>query len=69
MAALNIMRTMFVRIGFTNAATQVIVDEEQGIDVLEEIQLLTDNAIENRCKVRLYVNLGVSSRDRTPTIL
>ncbi len=40
------MRTMFVRIGFTNAAAQVKV-EEQGMDVLDEIQLLTDDEIEN----------------------
>ena len=50
MAALNAMWTVLVRIGYTNAAAQVIV-EEQGMDVLEEIQLLTDNEIENLCKV------------------
>ena len=50
MAALNAMRTIFVRIGFTSAAAKVIV-EEQGMDVLKEIQLLTDNEIKNLCKV------------------
>ena len=50
MAAWNAMRTMFVRIGFTNVAAQVIVDE-QGMDTLDEIQLLTDDEIENLCKV------------------
>ena len=65
MAALNAMQTIFF-FCFKSAAAK---EKEQGMNVLEEIQLLTDNAIENRCKVRLYVNLGVSSRDRTPTIL
>ncbi len=51
MAALNAMRTMFVRFGFTNATVQVIVNE-QGIDVLEEIKLLTDDDIKNLCKVK-----------------
>jgi hypothetical protein len=51
MAALNAMQTMFVRFGFTNAAVQVIVNE-QGMDVLEEIELLTtDDEIEDLCKV------------------
>ena len=46
MAAVSAMRTMFVCIGFTNAAAQVII-KEQGMDTLEEIQLLTDDKIEN----------------------
>jgi hypothetical protein len=50
MAAVNAMRTMFVRIGFTNTASQVIVDE-QGMDSLDEIRLLTDDEIESLCKV------------------
>lgn len=50
MAAVNAMRTMFNRIGFTVAASQVIVDE-QGMDSLDEIRLLTDDEIENLCKV------------------
>ena len=50
MAAVNAMRTMLNRIGFTIAASQVIVDE-QGLDSLEEIRLLTDDEIENLCKV------------------
>ena len=49
MAALNAMHTMFVRIGFTNAAAQVIV-EEQRMDVLDKIQLLTDDESKNLCK-------------------
>ena len=39
MAALNAMRTMFQRIGFSLTASQVIVDE-QGLDSVEEIKLL-----------------------------
>ncbi len=31
MAAVNAMRAMFVRIGFTNAAAQVIVEEQRWI--------------------------------------
>jgi hypothetical protein len=50
MAALAAMRTMFNRLGFTVAASQVIVDE-QGLDTLDEIKLLTDDEIENLCKV------------------
>jgi hypothetical protein len=50
MAALNAMRTMLQRIGFSAAASQVLVDE-QGMDTLAEIQLLTDDEIENLCKV------------------
>jgi ribosomal protein S13 len=50
MAAVIAMRTMFNRIGFTVAAAQVIVDE-QGMDTLDEIKLLTDDEIENLCKV------------------
>ena len=44
------MRTMLQRIGFSAAASQVLVDE-QGMDTLAEIQLLTDDEIENLCKV------------------
>jgi hypothetical protein len=50
MAAVNAMRMMFNRIGFTLAASQVIVDD-QGMDTLEEIRLLSDDVIENLCKV------------------
>ena len=35
------MRTMLARIGFTVAASTVIVDE-QGLDQLDEIKLLTE---------------------------
>jgi hypothetical protein len=65
MAAWNAMRTMFVRIGFTNVAAQVIVDE-QGMDTLDEIQLLTDDEIENLCKV--IRRPGGWSQDPIPTI-
>ena len=44
------MRTMLARIGFTVAASTVIVDE-QGLDQLDEIKLLTDDEVENLCKV------------------
>jgi hypothetical protein len=50
MAALNAMCTMLQRIGFSAAASQVLVDE-QGMDTLAEIQLLTDDKIESLCKV------------------
>ena len=50
MAALNAMRTMLQRIGLSAAASQVIVDE-QGLDSLNEIRLLTDDEIESLCKV------------------
>jgi hypothetical protein len=50
MAAVNAMRTMLNRIGFTIAASQVIVDE-QGLDSLDEIRLLTDDEIDSLCKV------------------
>jgi hypothetical protein len=46
MAALNAMRTMLQRIGLSAAASQVIVDE-QGLDSLNEIRLLTDDEIES----------------------
>jgi ribosomal protein S13 len=50
MAAINAMRTMLQRIGLSAAASQVIVDE-QGLDSLNEIKLLTDDEIESLCKV------------------
>ena len=50
MAAQAAMRTMYARIGFTAAAAQVIVDE-QGLDSLDEVKLLTDDEIESLCKV------------------
>jgi hypothetical protein len=50
MAAVNAMRTIFNPIGFTIAASQVIVNK-QGLDSLDEIRLLTDNKIKNLCKV------------------
>ncbi|KAI2512329.1 Reverse transcriptase (RNA-dependent DNA polymerase) [Fragilaria crotonensis] len=45
-----VMRAAMVRIGFTEMAAQALVDE-QGMDSLEEIKLLTDDEIESLCKV------------------
>ncbi len=45
-----VMRAAMVRIGFTEMAAQALVDE-QGMDTLEEIKLLTDDEIESLCKV------------------
>jgi hypothetical protein len=50
MAAVSAVRTMLNRIGFTIAASQVIVDE-QGLDSLDEIKPLTDDKIEDLCNV------------------
>ena len=50
MAAVAAMRTLFTRIGFTLAAAQAIVDE-QNLDSLAEVKLLTDDEIESLCKV------------------
>jgi hypothetical protein len=44
------MRATMTRIGFTQAAAQAIVDE-QDISSLGEVQLLTDDEIESLCKV------------------
>jgi ribosomal protein S13 len=44
------MRTIFIRIGFTTAAAQAIA-EDQGLDNLAEVKLLTDDEIESLCKV------------------
>ena len=45
-----VMRAAMTRIGFTGAAAHTLV-EEQGIDNLEEVRLLTNNEIESICKV------------------
>jgi hypothetical protein len=45
-----VMRAAMVRIGFTEMAAQALVDE-QGMDSLGEIKLLTDDEIESLCKV------------------
>lgn len=50
MAAIAAMRTMLTRIGFSQVAAQAIV-EDQGLDTLSEIKLLTDDEIESLCKV------------------
>jgi ribosomal protein S13 len=44
------VRTALVRIGFLDAAAQAITDE-QGIDSLEEIRLLSDDEISNLAKL------------------
>lgn len=44
------MRAAMVRIGFTIDAAQALV-EEQGMDSLDEIKLLSDDEIESLCKV------------------
>ncbi|KAI2493979.1 hypothetical protein MHU86_20553 [Fragilaria crotonensis] len=45
-----VMRAVMTRIGFTEAAAQALV-EEQGLDTLEEIRLLSDDEIESLIKV------------------
>jgi hypothetical protein len=45
-----VMRTAFIRVGYSEAAALAIV-EEQGIDSLEEIRLMSDDEIESRCKI------------------
>jgi hypothetical protein len=50
MAALNAMRTMLQRIGFSAAVSHVLVDK-QGMDTLAEIQLLSDDEVESLCRV------------------
>jgi hypothetical protein len=50
MAQVNALRQAYVRLGFTvAAATSIIAD--QGIDSLEELQVLRDSDISNLCKV------------------
>jgi ribosomal protein S13 len=43
-----VMRAAMTRLGFTDAAAQALVDE-QGMDSLEEIRLLTNEEIESLC--------------------
>ena len=45
-----VMRATMTRIGFTAAGAIAIVDD-QGLDTLAEIQLLTDDEIESLCRV------------------
>ncbi|KAI2500398.1 hypothetical protein MHU86_14069 [Fragilaria crotonensis] len=45
-----VMRGVMTRIGFSEAAAQALV-EEQGIDSLEEVKLLSDDEIQSLCKV------------------
>jgi hypothetical protein len=44
------MRTAMIRLGFSNPAAHAIVDD-QGIDTIPELALLTDDEVENLCKV------------------
>ncbi|KAI2500776.1 hypothetical protein MHU86_13700 [Fragilaria crotonensis] len=41
-----VMRATMTKIGFTEAAAQALV-EEQGIDTLDEVRLMTDEEIES----------------------
>ncbi len=50
MAALNAMRTMLQRIGFSATASQVLVDK-QGMDTLAEIEFLSDDEVKSLCRV------------------
>eukprot|EP00978_Attheya_sp_CCMP212_P030444 scaffold112006_cov46-Attheya_sp.AAC.1 len=50
MADLASTRQLLVRMCFTNAAAAIITDE-QGIDEMSEIKILTDSEIEGLCKV------------------
>jgi hypothetical protein len=45
-----VMRGVMTRIGFSEAAAQALV-EEQGMNELEEIKLLSDDEVESLCKV------------------
>jgi hypothetical protein len=45
-----VMRGVMTRIGFSEAAAQALV-EEQGMNELEEIRLLSDDEVESLCKV------------------
>lgn len=44
-----VMRAAMTRLGFTDAAAQALVVDEQGMDSLEEIRLLTNEEIEILC--------------------
>ena len=44
------LRSAYVRIGFSAEAALVITDT-QGIDCMEEIEIITDGEIKNLCKV------------------
>ena len=50
MADLAAMRMAFGRLGFSAAAAAAIVNE-QAIDSVKELQLLSDKEVENLCKV------------------
>ena len=44
------MRQAFIRLGCSQQAAQAIVDD-QGIDSIDELKILTDEEVENLCKV------------------
>ena len=44
------LRRAYVRIGFSTESALVITDA-QGIDCMEELEILTDGEIDNMCKV------------------
>ena len=49
MAAAAVIRAVYGRLGFTNAAATAIIDQ-QDIDSVEELELLSDEEIESLCK-------------------
>ena len=49
MAAAAAIRAAYVRFGFTNVAATAITDQ-QDIDSVEELELLSDEEIESLCK-------------------
>ena len=50
MAAIISIRAMLQRVGFSAAAATYITDN-QGLDTLDEMKILTDTEVENLCKV------------------
>ena len=50
MAQVAALRQVYVRLGFTNAAAHAITDDQQ-IDTVTELGLLTDDDVETLCKV------------------
>ena len=49
-AALTAMRAAYARLGFENDAATMITDDQE-LDSVEELQILTDAEVENLCKV------------------
>lgn len=68
MAAVIAMRTMFIRIGCTAVASQVIVDN-QGLDTLNEILVLIDDVMESICKrIRRRDTIPATVADAPPVV-